>query len=35
MAGSQDHFYVIAKRPKKMTRNPFQEECLTENLKKG
>ena len=35
MAGSQTHFYVLAKRPEKVTGNPFQEEeCLTENLKK-
>jgi hypothetical protein len=35
MAGSQAHFYVLAKRPEKMTGNPFQEEeCLIEKLKK-
>jgi hypothetical protein len=33
--GSQTHPYVPAKRPEKVTENPFQEEeCLTENLKK-
>jgi hypothetical protein len=33
--GSQAHPYVPAKRPEKVTGNPFQEEeCLTENLKK-
>tara|TARA_B110000495_G_scaffold23978_1_gene16994 strand:- start:393 stop:578 length:186 start_codon:yes stop_codon:yes gene_type:complete len=36
MAGSQAHFYVLAKRPEKLTGDPFQEEeCLIENLKKG
>ena len=34
-AGSQAHLYVPAKRPEKVTGNPFQEEeCLTENLKR-
>ena len=33
--GSQAHLYVPAKKPEKVTGNPFQEEeCLTENLKK-
>jgi hypothetical protein len=35
MAGSQANFYVLAKRPEKVTGKPFQEEeCFTENLKK-
>ena len=33
--GSQAHHYVPAKRPEKVTGNPFQEEeCLTEKFKK-
>jgi hypothetical protein len=36
MARSQGHFYVLAKRPEKMTGNPFQEEeCLIRKIKKG
>jgi hypothetical protein len=33
--GLSAHPYVPAKRPEKVTGNPFQEEeCLTENLKR-